>query len=146
MDPNSLPLFQAMAQKMRYLQARQDVTANNIANADTPRFQASKLAPADFSAILGKVEAKADRAGPFVEAPRVALPPTLAALKGVAAGRDGFAVERDRNVSEVKPNGNNVVLEDQLIQMADVQMNYGLMTNLLRKQAGLLRLALHGRS
>jgi flagellar basal-body rod protein FlgB len=50
--------------------------------------------------------------------------------------------ERDEKVFETKPNGNNVSLEEQLGELANVQMEYAEMTNLYRKQLGLFRIAL----
>jgi len=42
----------------------------------------------------------------------------------------------------VKPDGNNVTLEDQLLKMGQVQTDFATMTNLYRKQMSLMKTAL----
>ncbi|QCI80286.1 flagellar basal body rod protein FlgB [Hankyongella ginsenosidimutans] len=138
MDPTDLPLFSAMAYKLRYLNARQAVTSTNLANADTPDYKARKLADVDFKDVLNQLNRQPGT--PSVTRPRIAEPAGLLALRGEVGAN--FGSELDESATETKPNGNNVALEDQLIDIADVQMQYSLMTNLMRKNAGLLRLAL----
>ncbi|GER03554.1 hypothetical protein JCM17846_12360 [Iodidimonas nitroreducens] len=41
-------------------------------------------------------------------------------------------------------DGNAVDLEDQLLAVAENQMNHGLMVELYRKQVGLMRVAIRG--
>ena len=48
----------------------------------------------------------------------------------------------DRAVSEVKPDGNSVTLEDQLLKMGQIQADYAALTSLYRKQDALMRTAL----
>jgi flagellar basal-body rod protein FlgB len=48
----------------------------------------------------------------------------------------------DHDVSETKPDGNNVTLEDQLLKMGRIQSDFAAMTSLYRKQQGLLRTAI----
>ena len=138
MDTSSIAIFSAMADRMRHLQAKQQVLATNIANADTPGYQAMRVKDRDFADVLAAVAP--DAAGNGIAKPQVDLPRGLGRLGG--SQLDNYGVERDTDTSEIKPNGNNVVLEDQLLQIADVQMQYQLMTNLMRKQTGLLRTAL----
>jgi len=123
---------------MRELQAKQEVIAHNIANADTPGYEARELVERDFSDVLAKVGQTSGP--PKVARPRVAMPAEMAALGSPSAARGNTRV--DRNAFEVKPNGNTVVLEDQLLSLANVQMEYTALTNLYRKQAGLLKTAL----
>lgn len=139
MDLSSLTIFKAMTEKMRHLGARQQVLARNIANADTPGYVAMKVTEPDFKVYLQKVSAQADRGG--ISAPQVGVPGDLDGHSGIG-GRGGFSVERDRDITEIKPTGNTVVLEDQLMSMAEVQLQYNMMTNLMRKQTGMLRTAL----
>ena len=64
----------------------------------------------------------------------------LAAL-GARPPRNAHVV-LDRDVSETKPDGNNVTLEEQLLKMGQVQADFAAMTNLYRKQQALLKTAL----
>ncbi|MGK2286234.1 flagellar basal body rod protein FlgB [Pedomonas sp. V897] len=138
MDTSSIALFQAMTGKMRELQAKQEVIAENIANADTPGYEARELVERDFSDVLSKVSTPSG--APSVAKPRIAMPAAMKALGSPAAVNSNSRVSRDS--FEVKPNGNTVVLEDQLLSLANVQMEYTALTNLYRKQAGLLKTAL----
>ncbi len=48
----------------------------------------------------------------------------------------------DPDISEVKPDGNTVTLEDQVLKMGRIQADYAAMTGLYRKQMALIRSAL----
>ena len=45
---SNIPLFSMLRTKMHWHQERQRVLAENVANADTPRFQPRDLAPPQF--------------------------------------------------------------------------------------------------
>ena len=49
---------------------------------------------------------------------------------------------RDKGVYEASPSGNEVVLEQQLLNVADTRMDYELTTTLYKKSVGLVRIAL----
>lgn len=138
MDTSSIAIFQAVTGRMRELQAKQQVIAQNVANADTPGYQARVLVERDFSDVLAKVSNPAG--GPKVSKPGIALPAEMKALGSSAAAHANTQLERGS--FEVKPNGNTVVLEEQLLSLANVQMEYTALTNLYRKQSGLLKTAI----
>ena len=48
MDLQDLPLLTQLRQRMTWLNQRQDVLSQNVANADTPRFVARDLKDLDF--------------------------------------------------------------------------------------------------
>lgn len=129
MDLTKLPLFESMRSRMGYLSARQSVLAENVANADTPGFKAQDLEAPDFAAMA---------AG---ETTPASLTTTNAKhFAGLDGGSAGFRV-RDMPDAESSPNGNSVVLEDQMMKVASTQMDYSTVTQLYRKAMGLLRLA-----
>lgn len=137
-DTSSIAIFQAVTGRMRELQAKQEVIAQNVANADTPGYQARELVERDFSDVLAKVS---DPSGaPKVAKPGIAVPAEMTALGSQAAARADTRTER--GTFEVKPNGNTVVLEEQLLSLANVQMEYTALTNLYRKQSGLIKTAI----
>lgn len=138
MDTSSIAIFQAVTGRMRELQAKQQVIAQNVANADTPGYQARELVERDFSDVLSRVAGSSGTAK--VAKPGIVVPAEMKALGSQAAARVDTRVER--GAFEVKPNGNSVVLEEQLLSLADVQMEYTALTNLYRKQAGLLKTAM----
>lgn len=138
MDTSSIAIFQAMTGKLRQLHAKQEVVAMNVANADTPGYQARELVERDFSDVLANVAGTGIKPG--IAKPRVDVPATMTAL-GSRAGAERFLEKKD-DAFETKPNGNSVVLEEQLLSLANVQMEYTALTNLYRKQAGLLKAAI----
>lgn len=131
-------LLDAIAANLRHLGDRQKVIAGNIANADTPGFKARTLAEPDFARLL-------DGSGPgSVRGPAVQA--TEAMVRLGHERRSGARPTLDRSVSETKPDGNNVTLEQQLLAMGQVQADYAILSSLYRKQLGLIRSALGGRS
>ena len=58
MDLNKIPLFASITRRMDWLNQRQGVLAQNIANADTPNYTAQDLKPLGFRDFLdgGRVQ------------------------------------------------------------------------------------------
>ena len=48
MELQDLPLLTMLRQRMTWLNQRQDLLAQNVANSDTPRYVARDLKPLDF--------------------------------------------------------------------------------------------------
>jgi len=136
MDLNSLPLFSALTRKMSWLTARQAVLAENVANVDTPGFKASDLRPLDFSAELKSVAAGNSS---FPQ-----LTPTITSPLDIAASTppDAFATVQDNNTDDREINGNSVSVEDQMMQVSETASDYQLMSNLYKKQVGMMTEAL----
>jgi len=129
-------LLNGITAALRHLGARQQVIAENLANADTPGFKARTLKAPDFAALVnGSATGQRPKAGP-----------TEAMLALGARKRANSATILDRSIQETKPDGNNVTLEQQLLQMGEVQADYATLTSLYRKQMGLIRTALGSRS
>lgn len=140
MDSNKIPILAALGDRMRWLTGNQRMLAQNVANADTPGYRSQALAPQDFRAL---VEASPAQAG------STAAPVALARThqghltkSGTAPGDTTRA--SDAEVTQSAPDGNAVDLEDEMLKVAQNQMDYGLMVELYRKQTGMLRTALRG--
>ncbi len=132
MDLTQLPLFQTMRERMSFLSARQTVLAENIANANTPGYRARDVEAPDFAAI-----AAGDAA-----APRLAVTsPMHIAAPGAPAG--SFRI-KDMPDTESTPNGNSVVLEEQMMKVSSTQMDYATVTQLYRKALSMIRIAAGG--
>jgi len=56
-----------------------------------------------------------------------------------------FRAEEQRKRYEVAPDGNSVVIEEQMVKVAETQMDYQLVTNLYRKHVDMIKTAI-GRS
>jgi flagellar basal-body rod protein FlgB len=129
MDLSKNPLLHLLGQKMAWLSQRQEVLSQNVANSSTPGYQPNDLAPMDFKGMvraLGRLEAVKTR-------------PAHIGVSLRAAG--AFAVVPERH-KEAAPDGNAVDLEEQMVKMAETQMDYQLITNLYRKHVGMIKAAL----
>jgi len=129
------PILSGIRRQMATLSDRQRVIAQNIANSETPGFKARMVEDADFSDLLGSASSGSIR----VAKPRVEL---TAGMKGLGAIQPaGAGIVLDKDISETKPDGNNVTLEDQLLKLGQVQADFTAMTNLYRKQLSMLKTA-----
>lgn len=127
--------------EMRHLAERQRVIAQNIANSETSGYKAKDVEAPNFADLLAQQSGDGSGGTPRIARPRVSLTAGMAAL-GARAPISGGSVILDRNVTETKPDGNNVTLEDQLLKMGQVQADFAAMTSLYRKQQGLIKTAL----
>lgn len=133
------PLFDGMGRAMKAMAEHQRVIAENVANSETPGYKARTVEATDFSSL---VDGQLGSGGtPHVSRPRVELSSGMSAL-GARAPQGGGRIVLDGNTSETKPDGNNVTLEDQLLQLGQVQQDYAAMTNLYRKQMALMKTAI----
>ena len=131
MSVTDIPIFSVLKTQMRWLQARQRVLSENIANADTPSFQPKDLAPLQGGNNLPGV------AGSLSLAQTSPSHLTLAS----DAGDSQFAAQ-GKGKFEVRPDGNAVSLEDQMMKVAANQMDYQSATALYSRSLGLIKLAL----
>lgn len=129
---HQLALFRLVSQRLGYVSQRQAVLAENVANADTPGYRPRDLEP--FAAHLARES---------YEPLRVATtsPQHMAAAASPAAPDARYLAD----AYEVAPTGNEVVLEQQMLAIAQNAETHQLALNLYRKHANMVRLAL-GRS
>ena len=137
-----LPIFELMKQRMQWLTARQQVLAQNVANADTPGYTARDLKDLDFGAMV-------ERSGPMLHAVATQAghigSPVTGSGHGLRTGQSTGGEVIKKPDFETSPTGNSVVLEDQMIKVAQTQMDYQTVTGLYSKSLGLIKIAL-GRS
>lgn len=126
MDPTQIPLFQLAERRLAWTDRRQQVLAQNIANLDTPHFQAKDLPP--FAQALDAV------AGP-------ALARTEPGHLAGTQDTDGPALLTPRPIATA-PDGNAVSLDRQLTQVADTSTDQQVATAIYKKYLGLFALAL----
>ncbi len=133
MTIENISLFQAMNAKMNYLTERQKVISQNIANADTPNYVSQDLAKADFSKILSNVDKNKMHVSLDSSNPNHLAAPNQSPNPKVGTNKMPY---------EVKPDGNSVTIEEQMVKSNDVQMNYALMLNLYRGSADMIKTSL----
>jgi len=130
MDLNSLPIFAMMTKRMGWLTKRQEILAQNIANADTPGYRPNDLRPQKFRDLL-------HRTGPGLK-----LSKTSAGHIEQQRRNIQFRAEQEKEPYETAPDGNAVVVEEQLMKVSETQGNYRLATNLYAKHVRMFKIAL----
>lgn len=130
MDLGGLAMFRLLKGRMQWLNARQLVLAQNVANADTPAYQARDLAKPDFRGLLAQETRKARFA--VTQAGHLSPPASRAAGMSQPLKTEGDA----------SPSGNTVMLEQEMLKTAETAADHEFLTSLYSKQLGLLRTAL----
>lgn len=126
---NQIALFQAMGAKMGYTSHRHTVIAENIANADTPGYRSMDLEPFARQvgrAHFGRLQMQTPSAGHILPASTI---------------RPARADELSDRY-EASPSGNDVVLEQQMIAMTETVMEHQMVSDLYRRNVGMIRTAL----
>jgi flagellar basal-body rod protein FlgB len=132
MPISQISLFSLLRTRMHWHQERQRLLAENVANADTPQFKARDLEPPAI-----------DRLQPGA----LGLARTSAAhFAGPSASADAQFQHDRRGGFEVRPAGNAVNLEDEMIKVASNQMDFQAATALYTRGLGLLKTALGKRT
>jgi flagellar basal-body rod protein FlgB len=128
MTISNIPLFSMLRTRMHWHQERQRILAENVANADTPRFQPRDLAPPQF-----------DPRRPATA--ELSLARTSTAHLAGASGSTRFQLDRGGGF-EARPSGNAVTLEDEMMKVANNQMDYQAATSLYTRGLGMLKTAI----
>ncbi|WP_149535830.1 flagellar basal body rod protein FlgB [Siccirubricoccus phaeus] len=125
MDPSRTPTIALAERRLAWLDTRQGVLAQNVANADTPNYRPSDIRP--FAELL--------RGGGGM---------TLARTDGqhMPSRRGNPDARRDRQAVERAPNGNAVSLDREALRVADTDTAHALASNLYRRWMGMFRTAL----
>jgi len=127
MDPTRTGPLVLAEMRMRWLEARQRVLAQNMANADTPGYRARDLRP--FAEAL----AAARSAAGMVRTDARHLPPTREADP---------RVQRERRPPERSLDGNSVALDREALRIAETETAHALALTLYRRYIGMFRTAL----
>ena len=133
MDLGKLPLFSMMSQRLSWLGKRQQVLAQNVANADTPGFHARDLKQPTFRELLGGTRSHA--------VAMVATQGAHIAPRGAGDAGQHFKTLEDQD-SEVSLSGNSVDVEDQMMKVAQTTMDHQFTINLYRKHIAMIKAAL----
>lgn len=129
---SDLKMFSMLRSKMHWHQTRQRVLAENVANADTPKYLARDLT--EFSTKQPLQLAGSDG---------LSTSKTHSShLQGkTSIVRDAFTTKKVDGF-EVTPEGNAVVLEEQMMKVTANQMDYQAVSTLYSKGMGLIKTAI----
>lgn len=135
MDLKNISLFKTLGQKMTWLNERQKVLAQNLANANTPGYISKDLKKVSFQSHLSN----SNSSGGTGLAMQVDEP---GHIQGLGGAPTRFEIRKESAVFlQATPDGNSVDLEAELAKMAETQMEYTMATNLYRKHVGMLKTA-----
>jgi flagellar basal-body rod protein FlgB len=127
-----LPLLGQIRGRLTWLDERQRLIAQNVANSDTPGYVGRDLkAPTDFAAALRE-------GGPLPMAQTRAGHMPVGGPNGAPVARFTSQAAPD---SETTLDGNAVVVEEQMLKMAESRMAYDAAIGLYQKSLSMLRLA-----
>jgi len=130
-DLSSSGLMRLLTQKMAYLNQRQSVLAENVANASTPGYQARDLAPFSFSDALHQASA----IGMTVTNPKDIVPASMSGVNSKTVKSKSF---------ESLPSGNSVDLEQQMMQVSQTAVDYQATAGLYKQITSWFRIAVKG--
>ena len=125
---DKLTVMSMATKAMDWIAQRQEVLSENIANADTPGFTPKDLKPLDFKSVLKDTQAPSVL--PVTTDPRHIVPKLV----------DPNTVLTEKKSFETTPDGNGVVLEEQMAKVGDGNASYQQVSALFQKQVALLKL------
>lgn len=128
-SPAQDDVLSALHTQMNYLNERQSVISQNLANADTPGYKAKDLAPINPL-----------RAGST--ASRLAMVTTSPMHMGGKTKPIEFKSVREDDAYDTSPDGNNVDIEQQMVKMSQTDLEYQKTVGITRQFNGLLRTAI----
>jgi flagellar basal-body rod protein FlgB len=126
-----IPILSMLRTRMQWSQERQRVLSENVANADTPKYRGRDLTAPKF-----------DEPAQVAPVSTVSLTTTASGhIAGTAATGSEFKSE-SKNKFEIRPTGNAVSLEDEMMKVAANQMDYAAVTALYTRSLNLMKTAL----
>src|SRR5215470_6336735 len=128
MDLSKQTLFKMITERMSYIGQRQKVLAQNVANANTPGYQARDLKPLNFKDTVAR------------EMHRVAPAITQANHLPPVTKTEPFEIQKQKRPYETALDKNGVVLEEQAQKIAANQVDYQATTALYRKYVTMFKL------
>ena len=124
-----LPLFSMLRTRMQWHQERQRLLSENVANSDTPNFRPRDLARCNSTGLRPTLTS-------------IALDRTEPGHVASSTSASGQFQTSQFGAYELRPTGNAVSLEDEMIKIVANQMDYQAATTLYTKSLGLTKIAI----
>jgi len=134
MDLTSLKLFKMAMTRMDWAAQRQKVLSQNISNADTPDYRPKDVKEINFKDVLRGTAA----------APVNAVRTNVNHLKGTIPERDTYRAQGLAKTFEESPDGNQVIIEEQMQKVGDTRSEYNTAVTLMSSHMKMLTIALKG--
>jgi flagellar basal-body rod protein FlgB len=139
MGLSDLPILSMLKSRMLWHEERQRVLSENVSNADTPGYRAKDLSALRFDDQMMSLRPP----GVTPPASAVTMVQTASGHMGGSAMSTGSQFRADsKNGYEVRPTGNAVSLEDEMMKVAANQMDYQAATALYSRSLSLLKTAM----
>lgn len=124
-------LFRTIRTKMQWHSERQGVLSENVANAETPGYRPRDLAPPDFGRDVARSRANL-----------VTLRTDGRHIEGTLYSTRGAFRAENAGSFEITPDGNGVVLEEQMMKVTENQLDFQTASSLYQRGVGLLKTAI----
>jgi flagellar basal-body rod protein FlgB len=124
--------------KLNYVSQRQAVIDQNVANADTPGFAPRDLKPFSFDQALKSAQGGS---GALTMARTNSAHMQIDTPNGGNGSSDGFGNQASPD-SEVRLDGNHVVLEEQMMKLTQAKMDYDAAVGFYQQSLQLLQTAI----
>ena len=131
MAVDDIPLFGLLKGRLGYLNQRQRLISQNVANADTPGYTGRDLKAFSFQEAM-----KAQGAPGGVAPTRTSAMHLNGTAKPTSAWTSRLSPD-----SETTLDGNSVVMEEQMLKMAESRADYDAAVGFYQKSLNLIRLA-----
>ncbi len=131
-DQSGSGLTGLLMQRMAYLNQRQELLSQNVANVDTPGYKARDLAPFTFGDAMKQADI-----GMAVTDPRHIVPASMAGVNAKSVKTKGY---------DTVPSGNSVDIESQMMEVSKTAVEYKEVTSIYHKIGALFNIALKGTS
>jgi flagellar basal-body rod protein FlgB len=128
---NDIPLFGLLKGRLGYLEQRQRLISQNVANADTPGYVGRDLKAFTFD------QAMKSQSGPGGVTP---VRTSAGHLQGTVKPTSVWSSRMSPD-SETTLDGNSVVLEEQMLKMAEARANHDAAVGFYQKSLNLIRMA-----
>jgi len=138
MKSDDVPLLSMLKDRLSYLSQRQKLIAQNVANSDTPGFAPQDLKPFALSGQTTQQTLQMTPVNMSIAGSAQAAPIPLPSLATPSTPWGPQAAPD----SETRVDGNQVVLEEEMMKMNDARMNYEAAIGFYEKSMGMITTAL----
>ena len=145
MNLQNISLFQMAERKMNWLSQDQRVVAQNIANADTPKYIPGKLQEISFAKELGAAKGRmvvTNEKHRTVESPATRINTTTMNHITPPRAPETFRVNRNHRTYENSLDRNAVILEEQTLRSSEIRDEYDRVATLYQKYNTMIKSSL----
>lgn len=132
MDTQGISLLGALKTRMNWLGDRQKVVAENVANASTPGFKPHDMSAQDFGALVQGQQPEGNLGLTMTNSMHMAPETPFSPGAKVVTSLD----------SETTMDGNSVVLEEQMLKMAESRLQFQAAVGFYEKSLNMVRMAI----